>query len=619
MAIEFVKGIKNIAGNGYLPSMFNLIHGANNREINPITPSNMLSTTLQGRNPMDYDIIEDIEAGVNFACVDVVPLDPNDVVLLAKIPFYFRTDKDEIWDCWFYLYVQRKLSSGTWIYYDVCSGISFEEDVAVIAADPVNKFASGTFRRRNDYTISSWADSNVWVSLAFVINGYAAEQDPGENPEENLLNYYLWVWDKPGGMDPSGGDLHVTCAATGNNISFKFPQISNQPGYFAAYNLDICAFNGYTTEISEESKEVGKPSGPGGYGGGGWDFTSDTLLPPTAPPIGMSATGFIHIYNPTISGLSGLGAELLPQLTFNPPSSVSTGLSVADAIINGFNNAAAWLANVPDMIANAQRAKMIDYVVDCHLIPCQPTIGGNEYIRVGYRELNIEAPVVTSDYVEVSLGSLNLREFYENFADYLATARLHVPFIGFVSMQPEWFNNATISLKYIFNVIDGSFVAVLYGWSGADGHLMSQTILGQWGGSSCIHIPITGPNYSAMMSGAIGGAAGAIMAAGTGNLAGAATSAINAASARGTVEQSNSYSASASFLGCRQAFILIERPHSFYSANYQHEIGIPANIFATLGSVSGFVKMDDVHLDGIDLTEGEKEELRSLLAGGVIN
>ena len=290
-----------------------------------------------------------------------------------------------------------------------------------------------------------------------------------------------------------------------------------------------------------------------------------------------------------------------------------------EQLMEMFNSAATWMANIPSIIANAQKIKMIDYVLDCHLIPVSPLTSNSDNIRVGWQTLNISAPVVTSDYVYATCGYLPLEEFYENFADYLSTARLFIPFVGFVSLQPEWFNNAGLTLSYIFNVIDGSFTAFLEGTPYKNSHLKSSTVLGQWGGSCCVHIPITGVNYSSMMSGAIGGTAGAIASAGSGNLAGAAMSAINAVSARGTVEQSNSYSASASFVGGREAYIQIERPISSYSANYQHELGIPANIYATLGSVSGYVQMKDVHLDGIDLTEEEKNELQSLLASGVIN
>ena len=256
--------------------------------------------------------------------------------------------------------------------------------------------------------------------------------------------------------------------------------------------------------------------------------------------------------------------------------------------------------------------------MDCHLIPVAPNTGANDYIRVGWQDLSIQAPVVTNDYVYFSCGQLVVKEFFENFADYLSSARLYIPFIGFVSLQPEWFNNVILSLEYMFNVVDGSFICVLRGIPSLNSHLKSLTMLGQWGGSCCVHLPITGVNYSSMMSGAIGATAGAVTSAGTGNLVGAAESAINATSARGTVEQSNSYSASSAFLSCRTAFIQISRPVPSYPTKYAHEKGIPANITARLGSLNGFVKMDDVHLDGIPCTDEERSYIANALKHGVI-
>ena len=109
-----------------------------------------------------------------------------------------------------------------------------------------------------------------------------------------------------------------------------------------------------------------------------------------------------------------------------------------------------------------------------------------------------------------------------------------------------------------------------------------------------------------------------IAAAGTGSLAGVATSAIAAMGARGTVEQSNSYSASSSMLSHKRAFVQIERPVSSYSMNYQHEIGIPSNIATSIGSASGFVRSDDVHLDGIPCTDAERQMIQRALHEGII-
>lgn len=445
--------------------------------------------------------------------------------------------------------------------------------------------------------------------------------------ETPVLNMEMVVYfDEVPGTYSAGTDLTIDLTTPAGYESLRSmtfrragsPTISINTNSFGVRFYYLFTELGLLAQYGEISPEAGEASGPGGYGGNGFDTTSDTIDGINANHMGYSSTGFVHVYNPTLQGLSGLGAELIPKLEFEPPTSITDSGNVATAIVNGFNNVATWLANIPSIVNNSLKIKMVDYIMDCHIIPVSPYTSGSEPIRVGWQDLEITAPKVSSDYVYFSCGSLLVKEFFENFADYLSNARLYIPFVGFVSLQPEWFNNVLLSLNYVFNVVDGSFVVELTGSPTINGHLKSHTLLGQWGGSCCVHLPITGVNYSAMMSGAIGGTAGAVTSAGTGNLAGVAESAINAASARGTVEQSNSYSASAAFLSCRTAFIQISRPVPSYSAKYAHEHGIPANITARLGSLNGFVKMENVHLDGIPCTDEERNKIAALLKSGVV-
>ena len=145
------------------------------------------------------------------------------------------------------------------------------------------------------------------------------------------------------------------------------------------------------------------------------------------------------------------------------------------------------------------------------------------------------------------------------------------------------------------------------------------TLVGQYTGNAIIRFPITGLQYGSMAAGLIGAAGGMAAGFASGNLIGVAGSAVNAMTAKPDIAQSNGYSATASMLGCRRPYLLIERPVSSYAKNYQHELGIPANIYATLGNVSGFVRMESVHVEGISrATDQEKEEIRKLLASGVV-
>ena len=369
------------------------------------------------------------------------------------------------------------------------------------------------------------------------------------------------------------------------------------------------------------SPEVGPVSEAGGYDPdrpGAFDNSSDDITIPSDPTLGVSSVGFVRVYNTGLNQLTALGLELFPPLQYTPPTAISDNQSVSEAIVDGFNQIVTFLANIPSFFDQFMANTLINYVIDCHMIPVSPGSGSSEAIHVGPKTLTTIAGRIYTDYVNKSCGSISVGEYYGNFADYYANAKLYLPFVGFVPTRPEWFTGSTLSVDYKFNVIDGSFCCYVRAGGKHVGN-GGSTIVAQYAGTACVHLPITGPSYAAMASGLVGAGAGMIAGAATGNVAAVATSALGAMTSHGDIASSNAYNGSAAFLSCRYPFLMIERPVSSWARNYQHEIGIPANVYAKLSDVTGFCTMDNVHVDGISgATETEKNEIKRLLAQGVI-
>lgn len=350
------------------------------------------------------------------------------------------------------------------------------------------------------------------------------------------------------------------------------------------------------------SPQAGQESAQGGMNEPAFDDRSDTIPIPADPTLNVSQLGFFNVYS-TIS-MTSLNA--LSNYVFG---SEITSQSTTEDILKAIGN-------------NLFHSKLVDYIVSCHVIPVEPVVGeGLVTIELGNQEITgVSMPKVTTDYVTFDCGSINLSEYYENFADFLEDAKLFLPFIGFVPARPEWFKNTTLGVQYKFNVVDGSCMAYVtssgkYTNNGNSG----GTVVAQYSGTASIRFPITGVSYSNMATGVIGSVATMATAAAAGSVLGVAGSAINMAQMKPGIAQSNGYNACASMMGVRRPFLYIERPVSSYARNYQHELGIPANIWGTLGDVNGFVKMDNVHVDGIaGATDFEKNEIARLLAQGVI-
>ena len=365
-----------------------------------------------------------------------------------------------------------------------------------------------------------------------------------------------------------------------------------------------------------DSEEEGYPEVPGdGHG----DDTSDTIEIPDDPLIGVTNVGFVNVYKTGPASLQDMGVELFPDLQYTNPTPISGSTDVVDSIQNGFNAIITALANIPSIVAQQVASTLVNYIIDCHVLPVTPSGGTTENIKVGYKTLTATGDRLSNDYVTFDCGTIKLGEYYSSFADFMTGAKLFLPFVGFVPARPEWFYSDTLGVKYKFNIIDGSFVAYVTSTGKyVNNNGASGTVIAQYSGNACVHLPITGVTYASMVSGLVGSSAGAVAAAGSGNIAGVASSVESAASAHGDIPQSNSYASSGAFLSVRRPYLMIERPVTNYSTTFKKERGLPSNISKKLQNMSGFTILQDVHLDGITATDAEKKELEGLLSKGVI-
>lgn len=377
--------------------------------------------------------------------------------------------------------------------------------------------------------------------------------------------------------------------------------------YCVDYNAFFTAIGG-DVETLLEDPDLGPASDEGGYGPGGggaggpgptFDGESDPWIDYPVKP-GIAALGLVNLYKCDVGSLVNLGAELFPDIHW--PTSLQDVGEV--------------LAAVSDSIWNS---KLIDYIISAHIIPVDVTGGNLTDIKVGTRTMTgIMARPISDDIIEFDCGSVRIEEYYTSFVDYLTKCRLYLPFYGFIEVKPEYWQSATLQVKYYFNVIDGSFIARVY--STITRHQKPfKSLIGQYTGCACVHVPMTGSSYASMFGGMISGAAGVAAGLATSNPALAATSALNvAASSAGQMQMSNPYNASAGFYGHPCPYLIIERPVSHFPTRYANEKGFPLLVSKTVGSCSGFTQAEDIILDGIPCTDAEKEKIRSLFKSGVI-
>lgn len=381
------------------------------------------------------------------------------------------------------------------------------------------------------------------------------------------------------------------------------------------FGFDISDLNSKIGKIewNIQSGRFGNYSKEGGYSIGSFDTSSDAIGVPELPSLGVSTTGFINIYSPSINELVNFGEDLFPdfQNADFPDLSGEVGLKEIGQALG------ALVDNVYNIGQSFINSKLIDYVIDCHIIPCYPSVGAKEKIKVGFKRFNQESLKVTSDYVSVDCGSLNIAEYYNNFIDYVGTeAKLYLPFVGFVGIEPEFFQNGTIKVVYSFNIVDGSFMAHVLSTSSKS--KLKDTVIGSYSGNCCIHIPITGLNYSTLVTSVLNGTGATVSNLMSGNITGAVDNALNTLSSKPSMQNSNGYSSSSAFLGIRKPYLLISRIVSSFSANYTQENALPLNVSKTLSEMNGLTVVKNAILDGLTCTSTEKEMIKNMLEKGVI-
>lgn len=239
-------------------------------------------------------------------------------------------------------------------------------------------------------------------------------------------------------------------------------------------------------------------------------------------------------------------------------------------------------------------------------------VGTAEQIKLGsITATGVTGQPVTNRYMEFSCGTVHIQSYYGNVEDYdpYTKVQIWLPFIGFRDLATNEIMGGNVTLKYGIDVYTGSCVAMITVLR--DG--VTQALY-SFEGNCALTEPLTGADYSRVISGLIGLGVG-VATGGVGAAIGAGSMLMNK---NIQYSRTGSFSANAGAMGIKTPYILIRRPIA-YDANFYNEFyGIPANNTMTLGSCSGFTRVKDVHVNSISCTETERDEIVALLKQGVI-
>lgn len=256
-------------------------------------------------------------------------------------------------------------------------------------------------------------------------------------------------------------------------------------------------------------------------------------------------------------------------------------------------------------------------IIGLHKIFAPPVISGTDTIHVGYLDSGVSSKVVGAQYVTVSCGSVNLSEYFGNVFDYdpFTDVQIYLPFIGIEKLNTGDVMRSSIEVVYHVDVITGACLAEIR----VTRDLSGGTIY-TYSGNCAVQYPISSGSYMgivASIASIAGGVVGTIASGGA--LAPVAFGAVNGAlNARTRVEHSGGFSGNAGAMGIKTPYLIITRPQTALADTFPMFNGYPANKSVIVGTCSGFVQFDRVHVENINATTEELSEIETLLQDGVI-
>ena len=377
-------------------------------------------------------------------------------------------------------------------------------------------------------------------------------------------------------------------------------------GTYTNRSTAAAAFINFQTNFVPEPDTGDDPYSDGGYsggggGGGGFDFIGDELpfLGGSDLVLDGSDTGFYTLYRPTALELQNLSGYLWSN-NFD-----------LDQFKKLFNNP-------------------MDLFLTLNVVPVDPGAGESKEIGFGLVHTGVYMTKAQNRKVTKTFSNLKINNKWNGYLDYAPYVKteLYLPFVGMVTLDTDDVMGNTLDVVYSIDVLTGACIAGV-NVTNADNHHYN---IGIYSGNAAMQLPITGSDFSTLLTGVFSAVSGAVVGAVTGGGAGAiagglassASSIVN--ESKPIIQKGGSSTGANAFRGPMYPFIIMSCPKQCIPANHREEIGYPVyratgdnpRVVKTIGDEpSGFFKASVVNLKNIQATDAELAEIESLLLGGV--
>lgn len=245
-------------------------------------------------------------------------------------------------------------------------------------------------------------------------------------------------------------------------------------------------------------------------------------------------------------------------------------------------------------------------IITTHLIGVNVPSQRSGDIIIGNCNTNITANIVDNNFISISFGSITISEYYGDSNDYETIIELYLPYYGSVILNTQEIMNATLTLTYNIDVLNGTFVAFLHVSKNVDGTILNS-VLYQYNGNMAYQIPLSSADYSQLFT-------TAISLIGSTALTGIPEGNIP----KMEYNRSGNLGANTGYMGIKNAYVTILRPIHSLPPNFANFVGYPYEGYVSLGSCSGFTKCRQIFINNVIGSEEETAEIKRLLENGVI-
>ena len=328
----------------------------------------------------------------------------------------------------------------------------------------------------------------------------------------------------------------------------------------------------------------------------------DHMPTPGVPTLSGMSSGMFTVYNPTNTQLEQIGEFL-------------------------------WSANVIDNIRKYFN-DFADNIIALYVLPCKLSNLPTKSFKVGNMQSDTITGVeyLTQRFTAVDMGSVYIKNVFDSYLDYSPFTKfeLYLPGIGMQTLSADDIAAPTDPDTGTLKSVEGSTISVTYNIDLMTGLVVAMVKINgelryQFPGKVGYSIPLTGANYTQMVTGFITAAAGLVGAAATGGLSAPLSAAGVGAAVSGTVNamkpeihRGGNLSGDVSSISERTPYIICHRPNKPLLENQERYTGFPSYKSGALSEFSGLTQVIDAHIEGISCTEAERAEILNLLKGGVI-